>query len=161
MHFRHPDLVVDRVVVDSEAVVQDIRNQRANGLMPWPVGEGRDDLGKVILSPGAAHGRRMARRGCSYQGLYLNALPAYNIWYVRPSRLATIRSVRCAGRSIPQHPSNAVGANAGRFRRAHSRRADEHAGDGTRCGTAAVEGSYAGHACRDALQLRGLLVAPG
>src|SRR5216683_4846909 len=99
MHFRHLNLVVDRVVVDSEAVVQDIRNQRANGLMPWPVGEGRDDLGKVILSPGAAHGRRMARRGCSYQGLYLNALPAYNIWYVRPSRLATIRPVRCAGRS--------------------------------------------------------------
>jgi hypothetical protein len=56
MHFRHPNLVIDRVVVDAEAVVQNIRNQRANGLMPWPAGEGRDDLGKVILSPGAEDG---------------------------------------------------------------------------------------------------------
>ena len=49
VNLRQPHLMVDDVVGHAEPVTENIGDQGAHRLVPRPVGERRDDLGKVLL----------------------------------------------------------------------------------------------------------------
>jgi hypothetical protein len=51
-----PHLMIDLMISDAEAVAQYIGEVGTHRLVPWPIREVRDDLGKVLLPPGAEHG---------------------------------------------------------------------------------------------------------
>jgi hypothetical protein len=55
--------MVDGVIGDAEPVAQNVGDECTHRFVARPPRKGRDDLGKVLLSPGAFHGSEHLPRG--------------------------------------------------------------------------------------------------
>ena len=66
MHLGHANLVVERRVGCTKAVVQDVRDQCADGLVAGSRRQGCDELGQIGLAPGVSHGANM-QGGSNYR----------------------------------------------------------------------------------------------
>ena len=60
--------MVDGVIGDAEPVAQNVGDECTHRFVARPPRKGRDDLGKVLLSPGAFHGSEHLPGGWLHQG---------------------------------------------------------------------------------------------